>query len=72
MCIRDRLSLRRRGHGEVVAEGETPLITEKAEYVLLGGPGGRVALVLDFLAGDRWSMSGVRVTKQDYERLPGK
>ena len=66
------LSLRRRGEGTIATEGETPLTTEKAKFVLLGGPGGRVALIVDFVAGDRWSMSGLRVTKSQYDRLPGK
>lgn len=67
-----RLSLRRRGHAQVTAEGEgLPPITEQAEYVELGGPGGRGLLVLDFQGGDRLALSIERLGRELFDLLPG-
>ena len=67
-----RLSLRRRGHARVRKEGEgLPPLTEKAEYVELGGPGGRGLLVLDFQGGSRLALRMERLGRELFELLPG-
>jgi len=67
-----RLSLRRRGHAKVTSEGEgLPPLTEKCEYIELGGPGGRGLLVLDFEGGDRLTLSMERLGRELFDLLPG-
>jgi len=67
-----RLSLRRRGHADVRVEGEhLSLTTERAEYVILGGPGGKLVVVVDFAGGDRLALHGERVGREMYDVLPG-
>jgi len=67
-----RLSLRRRGHAKVSHEGEgLPPLTEKCEYVELGGPGGRGLLVLDFEGGDRLTLAMERLGRELFDLLPG-
>ncbi len=67
-----RLSLRRRGRALVTTAGEhLPLVTERASYALLGGPGGRVLLVVDFEGGERLALVGNRVGREMYDLLPG-
>ena len=67
-----RLSLRRRGHATVRHDGEgLPPFTERAEYVELGGPGGRGLLVLDFEGGGRLALSMERLGRELFELLPG-
>jgi hypothetical protein len=67
-----RLSLRRRGHARVRTAGEgLPPLTERAEYVELGGPGGRGLLVLDFEGGDRMTLAMERLGRELFDLLPG-
>jgi len=67
-----RLSLRRRGQADVSSHGEhLPLTTERADYAILGGPGGRTLVVVDFEAGDRLALHGERVGREMYDLLPG-
>ncbi len=67
-----RLSLRRRGHAKVSHDGEgLPPLTEKCEYIELGGPGGRGLLVLDFEGGDRLTLSMERLGRELFDLLPG-
>jgi hypothetical protein len=67
-----RLSLRRRGSALVRSVGEhLPLTTDKAEFVLLGGPGGKTLVVVDFQGGDRLALYGERVGREMYDMLPG-
>ena len=67
-----RLKLRRRGHADVRTEGEhLPRTTERAEYVILGGPGGKTLIVVDFEAGDRIALHGEVLGKEMYDLLPG-
>lgn len=67
-----RLSLRRKGHASVTSEGEhLPLTTEKATYAVLGGPGGRTLVIVDFEAGDRLALVGERLAREMYDLLPG-
>ena len=67
-----RLSLRRRGHADAFTRGEhLPPTTERARYCLLGGPGGRVLLVLDFDGGDRLALLGESVRREMLDLLPG-
>ena len=67
-----RLSLRRRGHATVRTSGEgLPPLTEKAEYIELGGPGGRGLLVLDFQGGERLTLSIERLGRELFDLLPG-
>ncbi len=67
-----RLSLRRRGHAKVTTEGEgLPPLTEKCEYIELGGPGGRGLLVLDFEGGDRLTLAMERLGRELFDLLPG-
>ncbi|HJL05043.1 MAG TPA: hypothetical protein RMH85_01610 [Polyangiaceae bacterium LLY-WYZ-15_(1-7)] len=67
-----RLSLRKRGHALVTPEGDSlPPATEKAEYVLLGGAGGRVLFVVDFEGGDRIALAGEQMGRELFDLLPG-
>lgn len=67
-----RLSLRRRGHAKVSCSGEgLPPLTERCEYVELGGPGGRGLLVLDFEGGDRLTLAMERLGRELFDLLPG-
>lgn len=67
-----RLTLRRRAQVQVSTEGEQlPPVTERAELTLLGGPGGRTLLVVDFHGGDRLALSGERLSHELFEVLPG-
>jgi hypothetical protein len=67
-----RLSLRRRGQADVRTRGEhLPLTTERASYAILGGPGGRLLVVVDFEAGDRLALFGERVARELVDLLPG-
>jgi hypothetical protein len=67
-----RVKLRRRGHADVRTEGEhLPLTTERAEYVILGGPGGKTVLVVDFAGGDRLALVGEVLGREMYDLLPG-
>ncbi len=67
-----RLKLRRRGHADVRTEGEhLPLTTARAEYVILGGPGGKTLVVIDFEAGDRIALHGEVMGPEMYDLLPG-
>lgn len=67
-----RLSLRRRGHADVHSHGDQlPLTTERARYALLGGPGGRTLVVVDFEGGDRLALLGESVRREMLDLLPG-
>jgi hypothetical protein len=67
-----RLKLRRRGHADVRTEGEhLPRTTERADYVILGGPGGKTLVVVDFDAGDRLALHGEILGREMYDLLPG-
>jgi len=67
-----RLSLRRRGHADVRSEGtQLPLTTERAGYAILGGPGGRTLVVVDFEGGDRIALAGERLGREMYDLPPG-
>ncbi len=66
------LALERRGVARVYATGENlPPVTERAEYVLLGGPGGRHAIVVDFAGGGRLALAGDELRREMIDRLPG-
>ncbi len=67
-----RVSLRKRGHATVSADGDhVPHVTEFAGYVVLGGPGGRTLVVIDFQGGDRLAIYGELLSKSEYDLLPG-
>ena len=67
-----RLALRKRGHADVrVAGDQLPPVTERARYALLGGPGGRTLVVVDFEGGDRLALGGERVSRDLLDLLPG-
>jgi hypothetical protein len=67
-----RLSLRRRGQADVRTGGEhLPPTTERARYAVLGGPGGRTLVVVDFEGGDRLALVGDRVGREMVDLLPG-
>jgi len=67
-----RVSLRRRANATVTHEGDNlPPISEQAEVVVMGGPGGRTLLVVDFKGGDRLSLDLERVGREMIELLPG-
>ncbi len=67
-----RLRLRKRGSAEVITAGESlPLTTERAEFVVLGGPGGRLLIVVDFVGGERLALHGERVPRGMMDLLPG-
>jgi hypothetical protein len=67
-----RLALWKRGQADVATSGEhLPPTTMRAEYILLGGPGGRLLLVLDFVGGDRVTLFGERVMREAVDLLPG-
>ncbi len=67
-----RLSLWRRGQAEVRTEGEQlPMVSERATYTILRGPGGRLLVVVDYAAGDRIALLGERVGEEFYDILPG-
>ncbi len=67
-----RLSLRRRGHAGVRTAGEhLPQTTERARYAVLGGPGGRTLVVIDFEGGERLALAGERIGRELLDLLPG-
>lgn len=67
-----RLSLWRRGQAAVRTEGEhLPLVSERATYAILRGPGGRLLVIVDHAGGDRIALLGERVTPEFYDVLPG-
>ena len=67
-----RLRLRQRGEARIRKEGDgLPFASEKADYVLLRGPGGKHLLVLDFDSGDRLSVLADAVGRELLELLPG-
>lgn len=67
-----RVSLRKRGNAQVSADGDhVPHVTESAGYVVLGGPGGRTLVVIDFQGGDRLAIYGELLSKSEYDLLPG-
>lgn len=67
-----RLTLRRRGQADVRTDGEQlPLVTERARYAILSGPGGRMAVVVDFEGGDRLALAGERLGREMLDLLPG-
>ena len=67
-----RLSLRRRGQAQIVTQGDSlPPVTERCEYVELGGPGGRGLLVLDFRGGGRIALVMERMGRELFDLLPG-
>ncbi len=67
-----RLSLRRRGQADVRRCGEhLPATTERASFVILGGPGDRLLVVVDFAGGDRISLVGDSVSADMFDLLPG-
>lgn len=67
-----RLSLRRRGHGDVQTAGDQlPPTTERARYAILEGPGGRALIVVDFERGGRLALAGERIGRDLLDLLPG-
>ncbi len=67
-----RLSLERRGHAVVRAEGDQlPRTSPKASYCLLSDAGGRLALVVDFEKAPRLALVGDRVPRHLLDLLPG-
>lgn len=66
-----RLALQRRGHADVHCDGDAPWTSGRAEYVLLGGPGGRTLLVVDFDGGERVALYGERTGRELFDFLPG-
>lgn len=67
-----RLSLRRRASTTVRHAGDQlPPISEAAEVVLMGGPGGRTLLVVDFKGAGRISLDLERMGRELIELLPG-
>lgn len=67
-----RLRLRKRGRAGVRSEGESlPAHTDRADYVVLGDPSGRLLVVVDFLGGERLALSGERVPAGMLDVLPG-
>lgn len=67
-----RLTLRRRGQADVRTDGEQlPPTTDRARYAILSGPGGRMAVVVDFEGGDRLALAGERLGREMLELLPG-
>lgn len=67
-----RLRLRKRGRAGVRSEGESlPAHTDRADYVVLGDPSGRLLVVIDFLGGERLALSGERVPAGMLDVLPG-
>lgn len=66
------LVLERRGLARAYASGEhVPKITERAEYTIHRGPGGRCAVVLDFIGGERLALAGEELQRDWVDRLPG-
>ncbi len=66
------LALERRGLARAYASGEhVPNVTERAEYTVHRGPGGRYALVLDFIGGTRLALAGEELPRESIDRLPG-
>lgn len=66
-----RLSLERRGHAEVIVEGELEAKPARGEFVRLTGPGGRELLVVDFEGGERIALFGERTGRELFDFLPG-
>ncbi|MBX3246670.1 MAG: hypothetical protein KF901_05750 [Myxococcales bacterium] len=66
-----RLSLQRRGHAQVRCEGDAPWTSQRAEYVILVGPGGRTLVVVDFDGGERVALFGERTGRELFDFLPG-
>jgi hypothetical protein len=67
-----RLTLERRGHAVVRAEGDhLPRTTGHASYCLLSDAGGRIALVVDFDKAPRLALVGDRVPRHLVDLLPG-
>lgn len=68
----ERLRARSRARVAVRTEGEDlPPVTERADLTVLSGPGGRYAIVIDFIAGGRLALSGARVDPARIDHLPG-
>ncbi|MBC7173503.1 MAG: hypothetical protein H5U40_13770 [Polyangiaceae bacterium] len=66
------LSLARRGLARVFATGEhLPHVTDRAEYAIFRGPGGRCAVVIDFAGGSRLALTGEELAPETFDRLPG-
>lgn len=66
-----RYSMTRRASVAVHRSGaELPPATARATAVFFAGPGGRVALVLDFKGGARLALEGERVAPELLELLP--
>lgn len=66
-----RLRLSKRGHAEVTRRGEQlPPASERAAYAILSGPGGKIALVVDF-DDDRLALAGEKVGRELLDLLPG-
>lgn len=67
-----RLTLERRGHAVVRAQGEhLPRTGGKGAYCLLSDAGGRVLIVLDFDKAPRLALTGDRVERHMIDLLPG-
>lgn len=71
-----RLTLRKRGHAVIAVEGElleevARDVSERGEFVLLGGPGGRLCFVLDFEGGGRLAIAGEQLGRELFDLLPG-
>lgn len=67
-----RLTLERRGHAHVRAEGaQLPRTSDEADYTILSGAGGRTLIVIDFHGADRLALAGERVGREMLELLPG-
>lgn len=67
-----RLTLERRGHAIVRAQGEhLPRTGGRGAYCLLSDAGGRILIVLDFEKAPRLALTGDRVERHMIDLLPG-
>lgn len=67
-----RLSLHKRGTASIRHEGEhLPRLANRARYTWLEGPGGRIAIVVDFDKGERLALAGERLGREMFDLLPG-